>query len=171
MILNILKYPNPLLRKKSEEIKEITPQIKQLALDMVDAMVANKGLGLAAPQVGELKRIITVHLVADRSSEEKLIIKPQILINPKVIKKSRKTGTDEEGCLCLPGLYLKIKRAEDVEVEALDINGEEIRIETKGLPARVLQHEIDHLDGVLFIDKIGFWEKLKLKRKLKNAAN
>ena len=165
----IIKYPNPVLKKKCQEIKEVTEEIRNLGQAMIESMTESQGLGIAAPQVGELKRIIAVHLVKERSSEEKSKELPQVFINPKIIKKSKKTVIDEEGCLSFPGLFLKIKRAEEVEVEALDKEGEKVQIKAEGLPARIFQHEIDHLDGVLFIDKIGFWQKLKIRKKTKTT--
>jgi len=171
MILSILNYKNPILRKKSEEIKEITPEIRRLALDMIETMIQNKGLGLAAPQVNESKRMIAVHLIKNRSSKERADFEPKVLINPRIVAKSRETDMEEEGCLCAPGLFLKIKRAKGVSVEAKDIEGKEIEIEAEELPARILQHEIDHLNGVLFFDKIGLWQKLKLKKRLENVSN
>ena len=156
MVKEILKYPDPILRKKSEEVEEITEETKKLAQELKETMLANQGIGLAAPQVGVLKRIIVVQ--AEKG--------PQIFINPKIIKKSRETLIEEEGCLSFPGLFLKIKRAKEVEVEALNENGEKIFLKAEGLPARIFQHEIDHLDGVLFIDRLSFWQKLKFKLKL-----
>ncbi|MFH1894790.1 MAG: peptide deformylase [Patescibacteria group bacterium] len=161
MILDILNYKNPILRKKSEKIKEITPEIRRLALDMVETMIKNKGLGLAAPQVNQLKQIIAVSLIKNRSSDERVVLEPKILINPRIVEKSREAEIEEEGCLCAPGVFLKIKRASAVEISALDINGREVKIKAEGLPARILQHEIDHLNGILFFDKIYFWQKLK----------
>lgn len=156
-ILEIKKYPEPTLRKKSEEVKEITQEIKKLCQDMVETLKTVKGTGLAAGQVGELKRIIAVQT-------EKT---PVVFINPKIIKKSKKTEVTEEGCLSFPGLWLKIKRSKEVAVETLDIKGKEIKVNAAGISARVLQHEIDHLDGILIIDRIPFWQRLKLKLKLK----
>jgi len=155
-LLKIKFYPDPILRKKCEAIKEITEEIKNLGRDMVETMEKNKGIGLSAPQVGELKRIIIVQ------AENQ----PRVLINPKIIKKTKETEIGEEGCLSFPGLFLKIKRAKGVETEALNENGEKINFKAEGLPARILQHETDHLDGILFIDKISFWQKLKIRKKL-----
>jgi peptide deformylase len=107
-----------------------------------------------------------IHPLKERSSEEKSKKLPQVFINPKIIKKSKENVIDEEGCLSFPGLFLKIKRAKEVEVEALDREGEKARIRAEGLPARILQHEIDHLDGILFIDRLSFWQRLKFKLKL-----
>jgi len=149
---DIVKYPDPVLRKKCEEVKEITEEIKNLSWDIVETLEKNEGVGLAAPQVGELKRIIVVQ------TENQ----PRVLINPKIIKKSKEIEIIEEGCLSFPGLFLKIKRAKEVEFEALNENGEKICLKAEGLPARIFQHEIDHLDGILFIDRIPFWKKLWL---------
>ena len=156
-ILEIKKYPDPILRKKCNEVKEVTQEIKKLSWDMIETMEAAPGSGLAGPQVGKLKKII----VAQTEKE------PLILINPKILKKSKETEIMEEGCLSFPGLWLRIKRAKSVEVEALDINGKKTKIKAEGLPARVIQHEIDHLSGILFIDRVGFLERLKLKKQFK----
>ena len=155
-ILEIKKYPDPFLRKKCQEVKVITEEIKRLSQEMIETLTKNQGVGLAVPQIGELKRMIVVQTEKG----------PQIFVNPKIIKKSRETIIDEEGCLSFPGLFLKIKRAKWVEIEALNEKGEKIHLETKGLPARIFQHEIDHLDGILFIDRLSFWQKLKFKFKL-----
>jgi len=156
MVLEIKKYPDPILRKKSEEVKEVTEPVKKLGQEMIQTMMEKDGLGLAAPQVGKLKRIIVVQTVNG----------PGVFINPELIKKSRETEIKEEGCLSFPKLFLKIKRARETEIEALNSQGEKIKVKTEGLPARVFQHEIDHLDGILFIDRLSFWQKLKFKLKI-----
>lgn len=150
MIKEIVKYPNPILRKRSEEIREITEEIKKLAQDMKEVMLVNQGRGLAAPQVGLLKRIIVVQSIQG----------PQVFFNPKIIKKSRETIIEEEGCLSFPGLFLKIKRAKEVVISSLNEKGEKISLKTEGLSARIFQHEIDHLDGILIIDRLTFFQKL-----------
>ena len=151
MTKEIVKYPNSILRKKCEEVKEITEDIKKLGQEMMTIiMTENQGLGLAAPQIGELKRIIIVQTEKG----------PEVFVNPEIIKNSKKTETGEEGCLSFPKLFLKIKRAKEAEIEALDLQGEKIKIKAEDLPARVFQHEIDHLDGILFIDRISFFQKL-----------
>lgn len=180
-ILKIKKYPDPILRKKCQEVKEVTEEIKNLGWDMVETMTENQGIGLSAPQVGELKRIIVVHPMPshakrgeagdetkfqrpeERTPEEKAIKSPQIFINPKITEKSKETEIDEEGCLSFPGLFLKIKRRKAVKIAALNERGEKIQVRAEGLPARIFQHEIDHLDGILFIDRLSFWQKFKLK--------
>jgi len=156
MVLEIKKYPDPILRKKSEEVKEVTEPVKKLGQEMIQTMMEKDGLGLAAPQVGKLKRIIVVQTVNG----------PGVFINPELIKKSRETEIKEEGCLSFPKLFLKIKRARETEIEALNSQGEKIKVKTEGLPARVFQHEIEHLDGILFIDRLSFWQKLKFKLKI-----
>jgi len=158
-ILEIKKYPDPILRKKCQEVKEINEEIKKLVDDMIETMEKNDGVGLAAPQIGELKRVIVVETGKG----------PKGFINPKILNKSRKTETLEEGCLSFPGLFLRIKKAKEIEIEAFDEKSKKIKAE--GILAKVLQHEIDHLDGILFIDKISFWQKLKIRNKLKNYGS
>ena len=147
----IVAYPNPVLREKAKEITEITPDLLQLAEDMIETMKKGDGVGLAANQVGEAKRIIVVNLGKEAG----------VFINPKIVKTSKKKQILEEGCLSFPGVYFKIKRPEKVEVEFLNEKGESMKIEAKELLACVFQHEIDHLDGILFIDRLSFWQKLK----------
>ncbi len=154
-ILPVKIYPDPVLRKKASEVKGISPEIKKLAEDMKETMLKKDGVGLAANQVGELKRIIAVQTEGE----------PAVFINPKIIKRSKETEKMEEGCLSLPGIWLEVKRARDVEMEALDLEGKRINIKAAGFTARVFQHEIDHLNGVLIIDKMSFLQKLKYKIK------
>lgn len=163
-IREIKKYPDPILKKKCETVEEITEEIKNLGWDMIETMTEKEGIGLAAPQLGKLKRVIVVHLIKERSLKEKSEVKLQILINPKIVKKTKETEIAEEGCLSFPGLWLKVKRWKGVEIEALDQDGKKVQIKAEGLPARIFQHEIDHLDGILFIDRISFWQKLKIKK-------
>ncbi|RLC35306.1 MAG: peptide deformylase [Candidatus Nealsonbacteria bacterium] len=151
--LEVKIYPDPVLRKKAEEVKELTEEIKNLGWDMVETLEVNDGVGLAAPQVGVSKRVIIVQTEKG----------PVILVNPKIIKKSREKETMEEGCLSLPGIWLKIKRAKKVEAVAIDKEGKKIKINTEGLSARILQHEIDHLNGILIIDRINLFQKLLFK--------
>ncbi len=155
MGLDIKKYPNSILRKKCQEVKEIAPDIKQLINNMIETMEENKGVGLAAPQVGVLKRIIVAQ--TDYG--------PKAFIDPEIIKKTKEKEIMEEGCLSFPDLWLKIERAKGVEITALDGNGNKIK--AVGFLARILQHEIDHLDGILFIDRISFRQRLKIRKKLK----
>ncbi|HBY57048.1 MAG TPA: peptide deformylase [Candidatus Atribacteria bacterium] len=144
-ILEIKVYGDPVLREKSQPVEKITPEILNIIKDMTETMYAASGVGLAAPQVGVLKRIIIVD-----GGEEGVIA----LINPKIVDKEGESIA-EEGCLSLPDIYANVKRSSKVTVEALDLDGEQIKITKEDLIARALQHEIDHLEGTLFIDRIG----------------
>lgn len=141
----ILIYPNQLLRKKAEEIKNPKdPKIQKLAEKMIKIMRKHKGIGLAGPQIGKLLRIIVVETKDGALT----------FLNPKIIWHSNKEEIDEEGCLSLPKIYGLVKRWQKIKIEAYDLTGKKKEIEAAGLFARVLQHEIDHLDGVLFIDRL-----------------
>jgi peptide deformylase len=146
----ILKHPNPLLKKRSEEVGEISQELLDLASDMIETMNSNRGVGLAAPQIGVSKRIIVVD---DGNG-------PLIFFNPRISKKSWKKEIMEEGCLSLPGYSLRISRPKEIELEFVDEKGKKTRIKTEGLLARIIQHETDHLDGTLLLDRINFWQKL-----------
>lgn len=156
-ILEIKEYGDPILREKALFVEEITPDILNFIKDMAETMYADSGVGLAAPQVGVSKRIITID-----EDEEKLLV----LLNPEIIK-SEGEAVEEEGCLSVPGVYSEVKRSSKVTVKALNENGDPIEITKEGLTARALQHEIDHLNGILFIDKIGRMERQILLDKLK----
>jgi peptide deformylase len=156
-ILEIKEYGDPILREKALSVEEITPDILNLIKDMAESMYASSGVGLAAPQVGVSKRIIII----DEDEEELMV-----LLNPEIIK-SEGEAVDEEGCLSLPGVYSEVQRSLKVTVKALNKNADPVEITKEGLTARALQHEIDHLNGILFIDKIGRMERQILLNKLK----
>jgi len=156
-ILEIKEYGEPILRGKALPVKEIDPEILNLIKDMAETMYTDSGVGLAAPQVGVSKRIIVID-----GEEEGLMV----LINP-ILVKSEGELVEEEGCLSIPGIYSQVKRASKVTVKALNENGDPIEMTKEGLAARALQHEIDHLDGILFIDRIGRTERQILLNKLK----
>ena len=146
MAIRNLRYDNDeILKKRSKEIEVIDDKIRTLAADMMETMHEYNGLGLAGPQVGVLKRIIVIDLYEEGMQFT--------LINP-VIKKSKGEQIVEEGCLSFPNQFGKVKRPLEVEVEALDIDGRKVRIKAKELLAQALCHEIDHLNGELFIDKV-----------------
>ncbi len=140
----VVKIPAEVLRQEASEVGKITKKTLLLIDEMMRIMRKANGVGLAAPQVGVLQRIIVI--APDG-------MKPTSLINPRVVK-TEGEQIGQEGCLSIPGLYGDVKRAEYVEVEATDRRGRELTYELKGMPARVAQHEIDHLDGILFIDKV-----------------
>lgn len=141
--VTIRLYGDPVLRRKSREVKEMNGDIQKLIENMAKLMYKNKGLGLAAPQVGILKRVI----IADVG--EGLVS----LVNPKILWRQGK-DIMSEGCLSIPGIDLEIKRSKEVIVEGLNREGEKLQLGAVGLLARVLQHEIDHLDGVLIVDRV-----------------
>ena len=150
------KYPDPILRKKSEEVRELTTEIKTVIREMLKIMIKNQGIGISAPQIGILKRIIAINTKSG----------PEVFINPKIRKISKEAEITEEGCLSFPGLWLKIKRAKEVEIEAINEAGEKIQNQAEGILSRAFQHEIDHLNGILFIDRVSFWQRLKIRRQL-----
>ena len=140
----VVKIPDPVLRRKAAEIVKVTKKTQLLIDDMLRIMRNANGIGLAAPQLGILQRLIVI--APDG-------MKPTALINPRVVQ-SEGSAIGEEGCLSIPGLYGDVTRPAAVEVEALDRKGRKVTFNLKGLKARVVQHEIDHLDGILFIDKV-----------------
>ena len=133
------------LRKKAREVEAVDDKIRELLDDMVETLHAYNGVGLAAPQVGILKRVVVIDLYDDKG--------PMKLVNPKIVKQKGEQEV-EEGCLSFPNQFAKIIRPAEVIIEALNENGKKIKIKGEGLLAQALSHELDHLDGVLFVDKI-----------------
>ena len=160
--LQLRYYGDPVLRKRAEPVVEITEAERQLAVQMLETLYATgNGIGLAATQVGILKRLIIV----DIGEEDDETYDPLVLFNPELM------GFDgeivvEEGCLSIPDVTAEVKRPERIVVEGIDVQNEPVRIEAEGLLARVLQHEIDHLNGVLFIDRISGLKRQLLKEEL-----
>ncbi len=159
--LQIKIYPAPVLRKKSTIVDTIGEEEKMLAKDMLDAMHASNGVGLAAPQVGISKRIIVVEDLEGTKSS-------LVFINPKVVKKKGRSSFCE-GCLSVPDITRDVIRPEFIVLEALNLDGDKIKIETGGFLARVVQHEIDHLDGILFIDRIGILRRKKILKQISSS--
>ena len=155
-ILSIKKFNEPVLRRRCKEVRKIDRKTKRLIVDMAQTMIKNRGVGLAAPQIGVSKRIIVVQ---NGPKEGRIFT----LVNPKIKKASRENQVVEEGCLSFPGIFLKIKRAKEIEIEGKDIKGREIKIRARGFLAQVFQHEIDHLDGILFFNRLGFFQKIRFK--------
>ena len=144
-IRTIRENGDEILRKKSREVEKVDDKIRELLDDMLETMHLYNGVGLAAPQVGILKRVIVIDLYDDNE--------PLKLVNPVLVKTKGKQEV-EEGCLSFPNQYAKMIRPEEVVVEALNENGEKVKIKAKGLLAQALCHEIDHLDGILFVDNM-----------------
>ena len=153
---NIVIEPDPILRKKSEKLEKVNLQTQKFLDDMLDTMYSAPGIGLAAVQVGVLKRLIVVDI--SKEDEKK---NPLFLINPIIKQKSDKTSIHEEGCLSLPGYFAEIERPAECQVEYLDYNGNKQSLKATGLLSTCIQHEIDHLNGILFIDYLS-----KLKREM-----
>ncbi|MBC7217596.1 MAG: peptide deformylase [Candidatus Caldatribacterium sp.] len=158
----IEKYGSSVLREKARPITDLTQEIVDLAQDMRETMHAFSGIGLAGNQVGVPLRIITV---LHPETKEDLVI-----INPEITAVSSEKELGEEGCLSIPEVYGKVERALRVVVRGINLQGKEIRIEAEGLLARVFQHEIDHLDGILFVDRLHPAKRLLLSNKLKKIA-
>ncbi len=150
----IVIEPDPILRKKSEILEKVDDELRRLLDDMLETMYSAPGIGLAAVQVGILKRAIVIDVSKDKEKKN-----PFFLINPEIISKSKNTSTYEEGCLSLPGYFAEIERPAECQVKYIDYFGKEKEIKATGLLSTCIQHELDHLNGVLFIDYLS-----KLKR-------
>jgi len=159
-LLPIRTFGDPVLRERAGEITKITDVHRRLIKDMIDTMRDAPGVGLAAPQVGVMERIFVWEVEEEHGA----------LINPEIVKRSRNKFTEDEGCLSLPGLVYPVERDYEVVVRALDESGNEIEITGEDLLARVFQHEIDHLDGVLFIDRISEEERKEALSILRGQA-
>jgi peptide deformylase len=175
MKLEILTYPNPLLREVSEPVTKFDDKLKKLAADMLETMYEANGIGLAAIQVGEPIQMLVIDIRPrdpesrhdDNMTElEAKVNQPLILINPEIVNGVGKT-TYDEGCLSVPSFFESVERYEKVEVKAQDLDGKEIRFVTDGLLAICIQHEMDHLKGTLFIDHISFTKSNRIKNQIK----
>lgn len=154
--LDIRKFDDPILRKKTKEVKTFDKDLELLIQDMIATMEENNGVGLAAPQIGIGQKIIVFKDLKSLNSFE--------LINPKIIKRGGKKELGEEGCLSFPGIFLKIKRSKKIEVIGKNRKGENVKIKAEDITARILQHEIDHLEGVVFFDRLNFFKRLTFKK-------
>jgi peptide deformylase len=157
-LLNILHYPDPRLRNRAEPIERVDDDIRRLIDDMFETMYDAPGIGLAAVQVGVSKRLIVLDITEDRQD-------PRCLINPVILESSGVEKMDE-GCLSVPGIYEPVERAARIRYRALDRNGEEFEDEAEGLLAVCIQHEIDHLDGKLFVDYLTELKRQRIRKKL-----
>ena len=157
-ILNILKYPDQRLYTIANEVKVVNSEIKKLISDMSETMYSAPGIGLAATQVDVHQRIIVIDISEDKNN---LLV----LINPRLLEK-RGEETNQEGCLSVPEVFEKVKRAEWIKVSALDENGKKFELEAEGLLAVCIQHEVDHLLGKVFVDYLSNLKKNRIKKKL-----
>lgn len=157
----IVKYPDPVLAKPGERVTEFGPELEQLVEEMFDSMYAAQGIGLAAPQIGISKQITVIDVSFKDDPKAKLA-----LINPEIISEEG-SQVEEEGCLSLPDIHAKVERAERVKVRAFNVKGEEFEVEGDDLLARAMQHEIDHLHGILFIDRLSRLKRDLILRRIK----
>ncbi len=162
--LRITCYPDPVLRTRAAEVKKMDAGLKDLAEKMLQTMRADRGIGLAGNQVGRLNRLVVVEAIPE------ILEKPLVLVNP-VLRETEGRRKDEEGCLSFPGgISAKVTRHREVCVEYWDLAEKKIRIETQGLLAQVLQHEIDHLDGILFPDRLSCFARHALLRRYRQSG-
>jgi peptide deformylase len=145
-LLTVRIYPDKCLLTPAKPIEKVDDTIREIAKNMIETMYTEEGVGLAAPQVGISLRMMTVDVSEDNT-------KPQVLINPMITERSGNVQS-KEGCLSFPELYIEVSRAEKIKIEATGLNGEPIHIEADGLLSRCLQHEVDHLDGIVFVDRL-----------------
>lgn len=167
MILPLVYYGSKLLRTKCAPILEITDEIKKLASDMVETMDVSRGIGLAAPQVGHLVRLFVLRNYIEVSEEELTLSDPLVYINPKLIAHTPQKILDSEGCLSIPGIRGEVERPLKITIEAMDLEGRVFVEELEGYNARVRLHELDHLNGVLFIDRMALRPRKKMEPFLK----
>jgi len=163
MIREILEYPDPRLREVAKPVAEVTPEIRKLVDDMAETMYDAPGVGLAAPQIGENHRIFVIDCAEEDEPSELLVF-----INPEIFEKDGQIVWNE-GCLSFPGVREEIKRAERVKVRALDRTGKPFELEAEGLLAVAIQHETDHLNGVLMVDKLNALKRRMMGRRLAQA--
>lgn len=164
-IREIKIFPDPVLRKKCEPVMEFGDDLKKLVDDLAETMYEKDGVGLAAPQIGESKRMVVIDIRNEKNEEKNTLI----LINPEIVEKAGDIVWNE-GCLSFPGIYEEIKRADIVVVNAVDPGGVKFTVEGEGLLAVALQHEIDHLDGILIYDYMSFIRKKLVKREMKKKV-
>lgn len=160
--LRLRYYPDPVLRRRATDIQQIDDRVRAAAARMFELMYEHEGIGLAAPQVGWLQRMFVINLTADPEQKESELV----LINP-VLSDFSGEATEEEGCLSLPEIRAKVRRPEKLVVEALNLEGTKFRVQGEDLLGRCLQHENDHLDGILFITKLSMAARIPLRKSLK----
>ena len=160
----IVIEPDPILRKKSKILEKVDDELRKLMDDMLETMYDAPGIGLAAVQIGVLRRVIVLDI--SKGDEKK---NPLFLINPEITFKSNKTSTYEEGCLSLPGHFAEVERPEECHLNFIDYDGSKKDLKANGLLATCIQHEVDHLDGILFIDHISKLKRDMIIKKLKKS--
>ena len=161
-LLDILHFPDPRLRNRAKSVKQVDDSVRRLVDDMLETMYQAPGIGLAAIQVNDPRRVVVIDVSEDRSE-------PLCLINPEILSREGIEETDE-GCLSVPGIYEKVTRANQIRVRALDQEGKILDFEAEGLVAVCIQHELDHLDGKLFIDYLSNLKRQRIRKKLEKEG-
>jgi peptide deformylase len=154
MKLTFCYYGNPILRKKGEPVTEITDEIKELVLAMIDYFDNNNGIGLSAQQVGKTLRLFVLRRYVHLPDGKWTVSEPHVYINPKILERSKETWVEEEACMSIPKLHLPVERPLRIKIESTKLDGSRIVEELEGINARVVMHENDHINGVLFIDRV-----------------
>jgi peptide deformylase len=162
-ILTVLRFPDERLRTKAKPVTQVNDEIKAIVADMFDTMYAENGVGLAATQVNIHQQIVIIDVSENKEQS-------YVLINPEIIKRSDETLINEEGCLSVPGCYAKVDRHVEVTVKAIDINGNSFELDGDELLAICIQHELDHLKGILFVDYLSALKRKRIQTKLEKEA-
>ncbi len=157
-VLPVVKFPHKVLKTKTAEVSKITAEVRKLVSDMIDTMYAEKGVGLAANQVGVSKQLFV-------ASADQIHGRELVFFNPRIIKKQGQIK-EFEGCLSVPELYEPVRRFKRVWLRAMTLEGKRVEVKAEGLLARIFQHEVDHLNGFLFIDRLGFMKSRLVRKKL-----
>jgi peptide deformylase len=160
--MEILTLGNELLRRKAAKIKSIGPEYQKIAEDLIEGLREKKGVGLAGPQVGLMERIFAIHIDGDV---------PRIFINPSILETSKELVKYEEGCLSIPGVYAEVVRPKTVKIQAWNEKGRPFTLEAEGILARVILHEFDHLEGILFIDRLSEQHLNRILAKIEKTRN
>lgn len=168
MKLPLAYYGDPILRKKGARIDEVNDELRQLINDMEETLIAHDGVGLAAPQVHQSLALFMVNISVQVAPDKWVHGKTHVFINPKIIEYSDEENMRDEACLSIPGLYGPVSRPSRIKVEATDVEGNRFTKEYTGLEARVIMHENDHINGVLFIDRVRGKERQELDKQLRN---
>lgn len=166
-LMEVVWAPDPVLKTKCKPVEEVDDQVRTLMNDMLETMYKNRGIGLAASQVGVLKRVIVVDVAGFKGEKEEP--RPMFMANPVITRFSDERVVGEEGCLSLPDLYADVERAETISVEYLDENGEKQSLEADGVLSVCIQHEVDHIDGILFVDHISSLKRNMFLKKMVKA--
>jgi peptide deformylase len=167
MILPLIYYGDQRLRKKCAPIEQITPEIRQLAADLTETMIAKNGVGIAAPQVGVLLRLFIIRNEEANPDGEYLLGPPEVIINPTISAPSTEQEVMTEGCLSIPGLHMDVRRPVSIQIRYQDLDGQWHEEKASGFRARVMMHENDHINGTLFIDRLSPKERKQIEGRLR----